>query len=550
MMNKICVRQYNLVLILFCTVFGVSDVQATKRSAESLTQDVKEVDQYNQEVVKKRAIENSSSFAPTLPPLKQDSFNTWQDVYYKITQNPTEVADTPELQTKVLRYFFHYFTDIPASTLAPLIPDLRKRASFDAQALWLLILSEINTSRKISPHTIPLIKTLLKRKDSDALLVLGECYYNGWGPKRNPRTGFKLIELAAQQGDAIAQCRLGFAYFYGEGVNQEYSNAIEWWYKAALQGCARAQYKLGHACFYGKGVKQDYLDAILWYHKAAQQGYSFAYNDLGKAYFYGQEILPDHKTAFWYSLRAEKAAFDLNGLFIQMKRLYKPTLTRSAANDIEFIYTLKNGPFDLMKIEACSAHLTELNRTLTHSLKGDQDTFNPARLSLFERSRLRHLYENQSAIKKLLSLTLPEALSRPGLLITNLTFEHEVKGRSKNNAFMQYFTIEGQPYLCLGEEQITFIHNTFALFDQTEALISTLFAELNTDKATVQPSAEFPEPDSEAFKQEAFRQRLACTLIDLKIFTGQVKDFTKKTILGSTAYRNLIFEQEFGCCFD
>jgi FOG: TPR repeat, SEL1 subfamily len=542
-MDRYDVKIHHILLVLICAIFSLSSVKATKRCAALLTQ---EQEPQKQETFKKRAIENGPTIL--LPLLEHNPLDSWPNIYHQITQDPTELSTDPALQAKVLTYFFHGFSDIPSLTLASLMPDLRKQAAHNAQALWLVIIAEKTKPQgQINPNTIPLIKALLKRKDSDSLLVLGECYHNGWGPKKNARTGFKYFELAAQQGDAIAQCRLGYAYWYGEGVSQNYPSAIKLLYDSASQGCARAQYKLGNACFYGKGIEQDHEKAFRWYQDAAKQGYSIAYHDLGLAYFHGYGTAKDHRAAFWYALCAEKAALDLSRSLDFIKLLYKPILTHSTVEDIKFTYSCSLDP---LQIARCSAHLAELNRTPHRNLNGDQDTVSPTTLPFVLRTNLKALYEHQSALEKFLKTTFPNALSKPGLLSTNLTFGREIGGTTLNNPFVQYFVIKGQKYLCLGEDNINLTQGIFTLFIQTESLIATTLHDLNAGKVKRHSSSPTPEQEREILKQELFDQKLNDTLVNLRTLMNQTKGFIEETIENSTPYRNLVLEKEYGICFE
>lgn len=541
-MDRYDVKIHHLLLVLICAIFSLSSVKATKRCAALLTQ---EQEPQRQETFKKRAIENG--FTIPLPLLEHNPIDSWPNIYHQITQDPTELSTNPALQAKALTYFSHGFSDIPSFKLASLMPDLRKQAAHNAQALRLVIIAEIESTGQINLNTIPLIKALLKRKDSDSLLVLGECYHNGWGPTKNEYRGFKYFELAAQQGDAIAQCRLGYAYWYGEGVSQNYPSAIKLLYDSASQGCARAQYKLGNACFYGKGVEQDHEKAFRWYQEAAKQGYNIAYHDLGLAYFHGYGAAKDHRAAFWYALRAEKAALDLSRSLDFIKLLYKPVLTRSTVEDIKFTYSCSLDP---LQIARCSAHLAELNRTSYRTLNGDQDTVSPATLPFVLRANLKALYEHQSVLEKFLRTTFPNALSKPGLLITNLTFGREIDGTTLNNPFVQYFVIKGQKYLCLGEDNINLTQDIFALFTQTESLIATTLHDLNAGKVKRHFSSPTPEQEREILKQELFDQKLNDTLVNVHTLMNQVKGFIEETIENSTPYRNLVLETEYGICFE
>lgn len=71
----------------------------------------------------------------------------------------------------------------------------------------------------------------------------------------------------------MGQYILGECYENGEGVKKDYAEAVKWYHKAAAQGDAYGQCSLGDCYYNGKGVDKDEAEAIRWYRKAADQGY-------------------------------------------------------------------------------------------------------------------------------------------------------------------------------------------------------------------------------------------------------------------------------------
>lgn len=103
--------------------------------------------------------------------------------------------------------------------------------------------------------------------------LLGECYRDGHGIKRNPKLGIELLLLAAKRGEPYAQVSFGYQLFYGEHIKRDRSKAIYWYRKAAAQGQVNALFNLGSSYRSGEGVKKDYLEALKWFHKAAAQNH-------------------------------------------------------------------------------------------------------------------------------------------------------------------------------------------------------------------------------------------------------------------------------------
>jgi TPR repeat protein len=65
---------------------------------------------------------------------------------------------------------------------------------------------------------------------------------------------------------------VGICYFNGHGVKRDYDKAREWHIKAAKQKHAGSLYDLGIIYLKGEGVQQDYTKATEYFLKAARLG--------------------------------------------------------------------------------------------------------------------------------------------------------------------------------------------------------------------------------------------------------------------------------------
>lgn len=107
---------------------------------------------------------------------------------------------------------------------------------------------------------------------SEAQLLLGMCYFNGDGIKRDYDEAVKWFRRAAEQNNLQAQFKLGVCYFGGIGVNRREDEALYWLQKAAEQGNLESQIYLGDF-YYDKGKTQEnFSEALKWYHKASETG--------------------------------------------------------------------------------------------------------------------------------------------------------------------------------------------------------------------------------------------------------------------------------------
>ena len=116
-------------------------------------------------------------------------------------------------------------------------------------------------------EAVRLLQDPASQGNSEAQFLLGTCYYNGEGIKKDPDEAAKWFRKSAEQGDIDAQYKLGLCYLTGAGVAFREDEAIYWLQKAAEQGHPKAQIALGDL-YYKKGSNQDFSKAFEWYQKA------------------------------------------------------------------------------------------------------------------------------------------------------------------------------------------------------------------------------------------------------------------------------------------
>jgi hypothetical protein len=97
-------------------------------------------------------------------------------------------------------------------------------------------------------------------------------YQAGEGVPRDPVEAFRLMRVAAEQGDSRAQYFLGTFYYQGFGIFIDRPSAAAWFRKSAEKGFADAQLTYGMLLLSGDGVAVDKSQAIEWLGKASKQG--------------------------------------------------------------------------------------------------------------------------------------------------------------------------------------------------------------------------------------------------------------------------------------
>jgi TPR repeat protein len=106
--------------------------------------------------------------------------------------------------------------------------------------------------------------------------ILGGCYEEGWGVKKNHRKGFAHYKISGEAGYSWGEFDLGWCYATGTGVSKSLEQATVWFSRAADQGISSAQYLLAVCYEHGRGLVQDRERVAKSYKLAADQGYKLA----------------------------------------------------------------------------------------------------------------------------------------------------------------------------------------------------------------------------------------------------------------------------------
>lgn len=149
-----------------------------------------------------------------------------------------------------------------------------------------------------------------------------------------------LYEQAADSGSTEAMLVLGAMYLEGFGVEANATTGGDWFSRAAELGDPLAQYNLGYLCLMGLGRDQDMQEAFQWFRLAAEQGHADAMHNLALMYEEGLSGPANPALAYFWGLVAEReGASNAEGLAALFERLeaklsdQERTLARELAGD-------------------------------------------------------------------------------------------------------------------------------------------------------------------------------------------------------------------------
>ncbi|KAG9002131.1 hypothetical protein FRB94_004109 [Tulasnella sp. JGI-2019a] len=71
-----------------------------------------------------------------------------------------------------------------------------------------------------------------------AIYEVGQCFFHGWGVKKDQKMAVSYFLVAARMGDVDAQQELAFCYLNGSGTKKDKKEAAKWYRKAATQGAS------------------------------------------------------------------------------------------------------------------------------------------------------------------------------------------------------------------------------------------------------------------------------------------------------------------------
>ena len=151
--------------------------------------------------------------------------------------------------------------------------------------------------------------------DPTCMISLANCYHNGEGTEKNPEEAYAWDLKAAEAGDASGMLNVGIFYEEGLGVGQDSEKALYWYQKSAEAGNDLGMYNLARCYLMGIGTEKNPELAFAWTQKLAETGNAEGMYNLGLMYQYGYGTSEDPESAYEWYLKAANAG-DADGAYM------------------------------------------------------------------------------------------------------------------------------------------------------------------------------------------------------------------------------------------
>lgn len=175
---------------------------------------------------------------------------------------------------------------------------------------------------------------------SEGLYQLGFFYMNEKSIQDNNLIALKYFKLAAAKHNTNSLLKLGDIYYDGIIVTKDFKMARNYYELAASQNNPKALLRLGDLYYYGEGIKQNYESAIEYYEKSLQFNNLDASYKLGYIYYNGIGVNVDIKKAVsYYSICVE--------MHLEKNRLYYSFSLNRSRNDLGLIFLFEYDFFNI-----------------------------------------------------------------------------------------------------------------------------------------------------------------------------------------------------------
>ncbi len=149
------------------------------------------------------------------------------------------------------------------------------------------------------------LKKAVNKDNSDAEILLGLCYENGWGVSQSLFEAKKYYENAGIHGNSMGYFHLGRLYADENSSIYSLPSAFDWYMKAAKDDNAQAQGIVAYMYLAGNGVSENIFEGLRWLNKACENEDPWSLAVGGMLYYDGLENIPkDYNKAFRYLSKA------------------------------------------------------------------------------------------------------------------------------------------------------------------------------------------------------------------------------------------------------
>ena len=153
----------------------------------------------------------------------------------------------------------------------------------------------------IEPADVEFLRVSAEAGNSRAVLLLADCFNNGWGTEKDPEAAFYWFSKAAEAGDTAGMVAVANCYKNGTGTPVDEERSYEWDLRAAQAGDSAGMLNTAICLEDGLGVEKDEAAAFSWYRKSAETGYDLGMYNLARCYLAGVGTEPDSVQAFYWT---------------------------------------------------------------------------------------------------------------------------------------------------------------------------------------------------------------------------------------------------------
>lgn len=152
------------------------------------------------------------------------------------------------------------------------------------------------------------LRKAVNQDNSDAEILLGLCYENGWGVSQSLWEAKKYYENAGTHGNSMGYFHIGRLYADENSSIYNLPSAFDWYMKAAKDDNAQAQGIVAYMYLAGNGVAENLSEGLRWLNIACENEDSWSLAVGGMLYYDGLEnISKDYNKAFRYLSKAFEA---------------------------------------------------------------------------------------------------------------------------------------------------------------------------------------------------------------------------------------------------